>query len=83
MLQGDRIRMTRLATRMSQRELGAKIGKDQAYVSRLERGEFTGITIDTLESLADALGVSADYLLGRQKKGDDEDAHAARAYQSL
>lgn len=77
MLQGDRIRMKRLATRMSQRELGAKIGKDQAYVSRLERGEFPGVTSETLEALADALGVSTDYLLGRKKKEDDEDEHAA------
>jgi transcriptional regulator with XRE-family HTH domain len=77
MLQGDRIRMTRLAIRMSQRELGAKIGKDQAYVSRLERGTFPGITVETLEALADALGVSADYLLGRKKKEEDEESHAA------
>jgi transcriptional regulator with XRE-family HTH domain len=70
--------MKRLATRMSQRELGAKIGKDQAYVSRLERGEFPGITIETLEALADTLGVSTDYLLGRTHAAtDDEDAHAA------
>lgn len=79
MLQGDRIRMKRLATRMSQRELGKKIGKDQAYVSRLERGEFPGVTSETLEALADALGVSTDYLLGRKKPSDDDDkdAHAA------
>jgi transcriptional regulator with XRE-family HTH domain len=73
--------MKRLVTRMSQRELGEKIGKDQAYVSRLERGAFPGITIETLEALADTLGVSTDYLLGRTKAAadadDDDDAHAA------
>ena len=40
-------------------------GQDQAYISRLELGVITDITIATLERLADALQTSADYLLGR------------------
>ena len=78
MLHADRIRMSRLAAHLSQRALGEKIGKDQAYISRLERGEFAGITVETLEALADALDSSADYLLGRSDAGDD--FWAVRAY---
>jgi len=66
MLDRDRVRMARLGLRLTQERLGKEIGQDQAYVSRLERGDFTDITVTTLERLADALQVSTDYLLGRQ-----------------
>jgi transcriptional regulator with XRE-family HTH domain len=49
--------MKRLEVRLSQRELAAKIGTDQAHISR--------ITVQTLVKLADVLRVSTDYLLGR------------------
>jgi transcriptional regulator with XRE-family HTH domain len=57
--------MKRLEVRLSQRELAAKIGTDQAHISRIERGERTAITVQTLVKLADVLRVSTDYLLGR------------------
>ena len=66
MLDRDRLRMSRLQLRLTQERLGKEIGQDQSYVSRLERGDFTEITVTTLERLADALQVSTDYLLGRQ-----------------
>ncbi len=66
MLDRDRLRMSRLRLRLTQDSLGKTIGQDQSYVSRLERGEFTEITVTTLERLADALQVSTDYLLGRE-----------------
>ena len=66
MLDRDRLRMARLRLRLTQDRLGKEIGQDQSYVSRLERGDFSQITILTLERLADALQVSTDYLLGRQ-----------------
>jgi transcriptional regulator with XRE-family HTH domain len=53
---------------MSQEGLGKAIGQDQQYISKLERGAVTGITMATLERLADALGVSMDYLAGRTTK---------------
>jgi transcriptional regulator with XRE-family HTH domain len=65
MLDTERLRMKRLKLRLSQQKLGELIGQDQAYISRLERGVITDITIATLERLADALQTSADYLLGR------------------
>jgi len=67
-LDKDRIRMRRLGLRLSQQRLGELIGQDQGYISRLERGEITDITVRTLARLADALGVSTDYLLGRKDK---------------
>jgi transcriptional regulator with XRE-family HTH domain len=67
MLDRDRLRMARLQGRLTQERLGKAIGQDQSYVSRLERGDFTEITVTTLERLANALHVSTDYLLGRQE----------------
>jgi len=57
--------MARLEQRLSQGMLGQAMGKDQSYVSKLERGELQDITIQTLVQLAEALHVSTDYLLGR------------------
>ena len=66
MLDTERVRMCRLQLRISQKVLGERIGQDQAYISRLEHGEITDITIRTLERLADTLKVTTDYLLGRE-----------------
>ena len=81
MLDRERLRIRRLKLRMSQQQLGTKIGHDQGYVSRLERGEITDITVRTLARLADALHVSTDYLLGRSPVDEDEEEshQAARA----
>ncbi len=72
MLDRDRLRMSRLRLRLTQERLGKEIGQDQSYISRLERGEFTEITVTTLERLADALRVSTDYLLGRIEQEQEE-----------
>ena len=73
-----RIRLRRLELRLSQESLGKAIGQDQSYVSKIERGEITEITITTLERLANALGVSTDALLGR-KETDSEQMSTAVA----
>jgi hypothetical protein len=72
----QRLRALRQGVQWSQREVGERIGQDQAYISRLECGAY-GITVETLEKFMDLFGVSADYLLGRKTKEDDEDSHAA------
>ena len=75
-LDRDRLRLQRLKLRLSQQQLGTKIGHDQGYVSRLERGEITDITVRTLARLADALQVSTDFLLGRGLECEAQDATA-------
>ena len=64
-LDRERLRLRRLQLHLSQQQLGSKIGHDQGYVSRLERGEITEITVRTLARLADALDLSIEYLLHR------------------
>jgi transcriptional regulator with XRE-family HTH domain len=65
MLDRDCLRLARLRLRLTQHQLGHVVGQDQSYISKLERGTITEITVSTLEHLADALGVSTDVLLGR------------------
>ena len=78
-LDKERVRLRRLQLRISQQRLGEMIGQDQGYVSRLERGEITDITVRTLARLADALRVSTDYLLGRKDEMDSEGFPAVEA----
>ena len=70
MLDRDRLRLARLRLRMSQESLGKAIGLDQQYISKLERGAITEITVTTLVRIADVLEVSMDYLAGRTSKED-------------
>lgn len=72
MLNPMRIKLRRVKEGLTQKELGAVIEKDQAYISQIERGIRSGITTETLEKLADALHVSTDYLLGRVKESDPD-----------
>ena len=48
------LRKARLARKMTQESLAEKIGKDQAYVSRLENGEYR-IDVDIAPAVAKAL----------------------------
>lgn len=73
MLDPERIRMTRLQLRLSQRQLGEMIGQDQAYISRLENGTITDITVGTLEQIADALQVRVEYLLRRDRETQEKE----------
>jgi transcriptional regulator with XRE-family HTH domain len=66
MLDAERIRMGRLKMRLSQKRLGELVGQDQAYISRVERGTITDITVRTLERFANVLQVSTDFLLARE-----------------
>jgi transcriptional regulator with XRE-family HTH domain len=56
------LRNERLRRKLSQESLAAKAGLSVSYISMLERGQRTP-PLDTLESLAKALAVSATSLL--------------------
>ena len=56
------LKAQRLKKKLSQEALASKAGISVSYVSMLERAERTP-PLDTLESLASALGVSAVSLL--------------------
>jgi len=75
MLNREQLRMQRLKLRLSQQQLGEKIGQDQSYISRLERGDLTEITVTTLGKLARALKVGVEKLV---LLSDEEDAGSER-----
>lgn len=67
-LVGQNVRRLRLAAKISQAELAARMGVDRAYVSGLEQGN-RNPTVITLWHIAKALGVSmALFFDQRQRK---------------
>jgi transcriptional regulator with XRE-family HTH domain len=59
---GERIRQLRKEHGWSQAELGSQVGTDSQRISRYENGRITP-SVDALVRLAEALGVSVDYLV--------------------
>ena len=59
----DRFRKLRLQKNFSQEELGKLAGIHANHLGRYERG-LSKPSADTLQKLAEALGVSSDYLMG-------------------
>jgi transcriptional regulator with XRE-family HTH domain len=55
---GDAIRTIRSQQGQTQESFAIKAGIDRSYYGALERGEFN-MTVDTLVTVADGLGVSA------------------------
>jgi transcriptional regulator with XRE-family HTH domain len=72
---GERIRKERLRYGMSQVELARRIGISKTAMNQIESGETEDPRVSRLRAIADILGVSMDYLAGRQV----EDAPAAPA----
>lgn len=62
----QRLRMLRKSKGLTQEELGRKVNVTKVSISGYESGNRTP-DMDTLKALADALDVSVDYLLGRDK----------------
>lgn len=54
---------------MTQIELAKKLGVDKSTMSKIENGT-RKVSSQELDILANTLGVSADYLLGRESKAD-------------
>ena len=61
---GDRIILIRKQLKWSQDDLAKKIGTSAPIIGRYEREEIKP-SIDVAAKLADALGVTLDYLLGK------------------
>lgn len=67
---GDRIRMHRARLRLSQTDLARKIGISLTSMSAIETGQ-TDPRASRIRAIADALDVSADYLLGRKEEASE------------
>ena len=69
----ENIRQAREAAGLSRKELGGKIGRSESTVRGYENGET--ITVDVLEKIAGAVGITADRLLtgAKQEKEKKKD----------
>jgi transcriptional regulator with XRE-family HTH domain len=70
---GTRIRIARLRYGMSQAELARRIGISNTAMNQIESGKTPDPAASRIKAIADVLGVSADYLLGRCDADDDEE----------
>jgi len=61
---GERVKQRREAIGWTQTQLAQAIGMSQHRISEVELGKRQQMSFDRLRSLALALGVSADWLLG-------------------
>jgi transcriptional regulator with XRE-family HTH domain len=65
----SRVQILRKISNMSQAQLGAVIGKDQQYVSKLENGVISAIPASVAMKLSGALDCSMELLI----YGEDEE----------
>jgi transcriptional regulator with XRE-family HTH domain len=68
----SRIKIWREYRKMTQADLGAAVGSNRLYISQLETGVRNG-SIDTLQKIAAALGVSVDLVVPSPKNARDAD----------
>lgn len=65
---GKRIKNRRKDLNMSVDELATKLNKNRATIYRYEKGDIENLPIDILESLAEALNTTPQYLMGWDRK---------------
>ena len=63
---GKRVLLRRRDLRLTQKELAERTGISANTIARLERVGVQDLRGNAIARLADALGVSTDYLLGRE-----------------
>jgi transcriptional regulator with XRE-family HTH domain len=65
-LLGARLLAARRRQGLKQKELAAKAGIHPVTLSRIEHGTMPGVTLQVIATLADALEISVDHLLGKK-----------------
>jgi len=71
---GQRIKIARIRHNLTQVQLAERINLSKTALSQIESGETTDPRMSTLIALADALGVTMDYLAGRADAKESERA---------
>lgn len=68
---GKRIREERRKQNLTQEQLADKVNVTYSYIGQVERAE-RGISLETLISVSNCLGVTVDYLLSTYLDNEDE-----------
>ena len=71
----DRIKECRELMHLSRTQLAEKTGLTVSAISKFESGE-RAPNLESLNKLADVLGVSVDYIIGREEELSDKDVKA-------
>ena len=71
---GCAIRAARLRRRLTQRQLGARVGRSQSDMSRIELGQGRGVPVGTWLALAEALDLTPRFELRRDWREEPIDA---------
>ena len=69
---GHRIRQARLRYGMSQAELARRIGISSTALNQIESGKTPDPGVSRIVGIADILGVSMDWLAGREDEDEDD-----------
>lgn len=75
---GDRVHMERRTLKINQDELARRASISRTYISEIENCSVPNPSVDVVFALADALKVSAAYLLGLSADPLGEDLPASR-----
>ena len=62
---GRRIAATRELRDLTQKELAERAGLTQVTIARLEKAKTPQVSLETIVAIAEMLGVSVDYLIGK------------------
>jgi transcriptional regulator with XRE-family HTH domain len=73
---GDRVRKLRIGKKLTQRKLAEKIGVSHSTVSKIESNHKENVDKEVLIRIADLFEVSIDYLFGKSKNLEIQDANA-------
>lgn len=74
---GERIFNARKNANLTLDELGKKVGVSKATIKRYETGEITNIPSDKIELIAEATGVTCNYIMGWEElKKENASFHA-------
>ena len=68
---GEKVSGRRRKKNWTQEDLAREAGVPQSVISRIERGERKNPSIDVVRRLAEALGVTIDYLAGAYEEAED------------
>lgn len=73
----DRLRIARKAADLTARELSKRAGLAEGHVAMIERGTVDDGRVQTIAKIADALGVSLDWLVFGRGEGPRQIEEAA------
>ena len=76
---GERVHLLRRRRGLTLKALAQRAHTSYATVSNLERGKKPQVSLDVADRLADVLGVSLEWLLGKSRPAPEDEDEPVRA----